>query len=125
VGEGEATITASCGGKSATCAVSVPHVNVPVTSVTLNQTSATLEVNKTLQLTATVNPDNADDKTVTWSSSDPTVASVSDTGLVKALKAGKVVITAACGGKSATCEVTVSPIGASGENLDDPIVITW
>ena len=123
VGEGNAVITAACGGKEATCAVSVPHVNVPVTSVTLNQTSATLDVNQTLTLVATVNPDNADDKTVSWSTSDATVASVSQTGVVKALKAGTAVITASCGGKEATCQVTVKPIGASGEDLDDPIVV--
>ena len=123
VGEGEAVITATAGEQSATCAISVPHVDVLVESVTLDKTSATLLPNDTLQLTATVNPDNADDKTVTWSTSDPAVATVSETGLVKAIKAGKVTVTAAAGGKSATCEITVKANGASGEDLDDPIEV--
>ncbi|MBP3624605.1 MAG: Ig-like domain-containing protein, partial [Peptococcaceae bacterium] len=57
-------------------------------------------------LTATVLPENATNKTVTWTSSDETVATVAD-GVVTALKAGNVTITATADGKSATCEVTV------------------
>ncbi len=108
VAEGNATITAKAGGKSATCAVSVKKAVVAVTSVSLNKTTLSLTKGKTETLTATVKPDNATDKTVTWSSSDATVASVTQNGLIKAEKSGKATITAKAGEKSATCEVTIT-----------------
>ena len=106
VAEGTATITASCEGKSATCEVTVSKAYVSVTSVTLSQTSASLKVNETVTLTATVKPDNATDKTVTWSTSDGSVATVSN-GVVTAKKIGTATITAKSGDKSATCAITV------------------
>ena len=104
--EGTATITATCGGFTATCAVTVAKMVIPVTSVTLDNASAGLKEGETVTLTATVAPDNATDKTVTWSSSNTAVATVVD-GVVTAVKAGTATITAACGNFSATCEVTV------------------
>ena len=108
---GKATITVKTddGGKTATCEVTVNAKVYPVTGVTLNKTSTTLTEGDELTLTATVNPDNATNKNVTWSSSDNTVASVSN-GKVTALKAGKSTITVKTddGGKTATCEVTVN-----------------
>ena len=108
---GNATITVKTedGGKTATCEVTVNAKVYPVTGVTLDKTSATLTQGDKLTLTATVNPDNATNKNVTWSSSDNAVASVSD-GKVTALKAGKAIITVKTedGGKTATCEVTVN-----------------
>ena len=80
---------------------------IAVTSVTLDQTSLTLEEEQTATLAATVKPDDATDKTVTWSSSDATVAKVDETGKVTAVKEGTATITAKAGEKSATCEVTV------------------
>ena len=100
---GKATITAKCGGKTAECAVAV---TVPITSLTLDKTSLSLAVGETAQLTATVKPDDATDKTVTWTSSDESVAKV-DKGKVTTLKAGKATIAAKCGGKTAECAVTV------------------
>ena len=100
---GKATVTAKCGGKTAECAVTVI---VPVSSITLDKTILSLAVGETIQLTATVKPDNATDKNVTWTSSDESVAKVAD-GKVTALKAGKTTITAKCGGKTAECMVTV------------------
>ena len=67
---------------------------VPVAGVTLNKTSANLAVGDTLSLTATVAPTNATNKTVTWSSSNPLVATVSDDGVVTAVGAGEAIITA-------------------------------
>ena len=84
---------------------------IPVTSVTLSQTSATLKVGDTVTLTATVNPANATDKTVTWSTSDATVATVVD-GVVTAKKIGTATITAMAGDKEATCVITVVTSGS-------------
>ena len=81
---------------------------IAVESVTLDKTSLDLYVGNTAELNATVKPENAADKIVTWSSSDPTVATVDTNGNVKALKPGTTTITATAGGKSATCTVTVS-----------------
>lgn len=80
---------------------------IPVTGVTLSETAKTLEINGTVQLAATVTPDNATDASVTWTSSDNTVATVED-GLVTALKAGTATITAKAGDQEATCVITVN-----------------
>ncbi len=78
-------------------------------SVSLDQTEVSLTPNKSVKLTATVAPNNATNKTVTWTSSDPTVATVSDGGLVKTLKNGTAVITATTvNGFTAQCTITVS-----------------
>ena len=80
---------------------------VAVESVTLNKTELTLEVGGEETLTATVAPDNATNKTVTWSSSNNTVATVAN-GKVTAVAAGTATITATADGKNATCAVTVN-----------------
>lgn len=117
IAEGSATITASAEGKSATCAVTVPHVTIPVESVTLNKTEITLEAGKTEQLTATVAPADADDPSVSWFSSDESVATVTSSGLVKAIAEGTAVITARAGSKSATCTVTVPHVYVPVESV--------
>ncbi|MBF0651077.1 leucine-rich repeat protein [Dysgonomonas sp. GY75] len=83
---------------------------VAVTGVTLNQNTASLIAGNTLQLTETVLPSNASDKSRTWSSSNISVASVNSSGLVTAKSAGSATITLTTrdGGKKATCVVTVS-----------------
>ena len=106
--EGNAVITATAGGKSSTCAVSVKKSVVAVTSVTLNRASLNLTKGQLESLSATVSPDNATDKTVTWSSSDATIASVDQNGRVTALKSGNVTIMAKAGEKSATCSVAIT-----------------
>ena len=102
---GTATITAKAGDKSATCEITV--VATPVTSVTLNKTSASVKAGETVTLRATVKPDDATDKTVTWGSSDESVAKV-ENGIVTAIGKGLSTITAKAGDTSATCMVTVS-----------------
>jgi uncharacterized protein YjdB len=104
--EGKATITASAGGKSATCLVNVSKKYIAVTSVELDHTSLEMTEEDVVTLIATVKPDDATDKTVTWSSSDATVATV-DNGKVTAIKEGEAIITATAGSKAATCKVTV------------------
>ncbi|KFI69617.1 putative alpha-amylase, partial [Bifidobacterium merycicum] len=86
--------------------------DVPVTSVTISGTGVAagkLSVKKgaTAQLTATVNPSNATDRTVAWKSSDAAVATVAD-GKVTGVKAGTATVTATAGGKSASVTVTVT-----------------
>ena len=86
VKEGAATITVASkdGGAKATCEVTVATRVIDVESVTLDQKEATLTVGKSLTLKATVLPDNATDKTVTWTSNNTSVATVSN-GEVKAV----------------------------------------
>ena len=91
-------------------------VIVPVNSVSLNKSALTLTEGASETLTATVKPDNATSKTVSWSVSPAGFATVSG-GVVKAVKAGSCVVTASCGGKSAACTVTVQA-KASGETED-------
>ena len=81
---------------------------VASTGLTLDKTTAEMTEGETLTLTATVTPDDATDKSVVWTSSDETVATVTD-GIVTAIKAGKVTITAANGDNTATCEISVTP----------------
>lgn len=107
---GTATVTTKAGGKSAECVVTVGPVEV--LSVTLDQTTLDLTVGDTEQLTATVLPEDATDKTVVWSSSDQEVATVAD-GLVTALAPGTATVTASAGDRSAECVVTVAPAGKS------------
>ena len=75
---------------------------IPVESISVNPTSLTLEEGETANISATVNPSNATDKTVTWSSSSTAVATVKE-GVVTAVKEGSATITAKAGGKTATC----------------------
>ena len=107
VAPGTATITAKAGDKTATCAVTVEKKVVPVTSLTLDRTTLTMTEGDTQTLTATVKPDDATDKTVTWTSSNTSVATV-DGGKVTAVAPGTATITAKAGDKTATCAVTVN-----------------
>ena len=126
---GEVTITAKAGDKSATCTVTVtaaatePEV-VPVTGVTLNQTEVTLDINQTLTLVATVAPENATNKAVTWASDKTDIATVDANGKVTAVAAGtaNITVTTADGGKTATCAVTVNP---ATEPEDPTVVREW
>lgn len=105
--KGSAVITAKYGKKKLTCKVTVKQ---PVTSVKLNKKSATLEKGKTLTLKATVSPSNANNKGITWSSSNKKVATVSSKGVVKAVGKGTATITAKAkdgSKKKATCKITV------------------
>lgn len=79
---------------------------IKVEKVELDKTSATPTVGDTVELTATVTPENATDKTVTWDSSDKTVATV-ENGKVTTLKMGTSKITAKAGDVEAVCEITV------------------
>lgn len=88
--------------------VTVKLPPVAVKSVKLDKTSASMFVGETLKLNATVSPDNATNKDVTWKSSNASVISVDKDGNVKALKAGEATITATADGKSASCKITAT-----------------
>ena len=107
---GTATITVKTedGDKTAACEVTVKENGYPVESVSLDKTSMELTEGDEATLTATVTPDNASNKNVTWSSSNTEVATV-ENGKVTAVKAGTAIITVRTddGDKTATCEVTV------------------
>ena len=108
VASGTATITATSadGNASVHCKVTVTQ---PPTGVTVSDKTLKVGIGKTKTLTATVKPDNASNKNVTWKSADTKIATVNENGVVKGIKAGTVKITATTmdGKFSATCTVTV------------------
>lgn len=111
VAAGSATITATSTTDNtitASCAVTVQAV--AVTGVSINPTSANLQIGGSTDLTATVLPANATDKSVSWSSSNTSVATVNNNGHVSAVAAGTATITVTTtdGNKTATCSVTVT-----------------
>lgn len=108
---GQCTITATAAdgsGKSASCTVTVKPVLI--TDITLNQTESELFLGEKLQLTATISPSNATNKTLTWISSNDHVATVNESGMVSSVASGQCIITVSANddsGKKATCKVTV------------------
>lgn len=114
--DGVTDVTATVGTKTATCKVTVKEE--PLTSISLNKTEISLVKNTTQKLEVVYNPtDTTDDKTVTWSTADATVATVKD-GVVTALKEGETTITAKVGKHVATCKVKVAEIHLTGIVLD-------
>ena len=110
VGAGKATITVTTedGNKTATCAVTVNPISV--TGVTLDQSALPISVGGSAELKANVTPENATNKTVTWSSDNTAVATVDASGKVTAVAPGTatITVTTADGGKTANCTVTVT-----------------
>lgn len=103
---GTATITATSDENKAIKASCTVKVQIPVQGITLDKTSLSLAAGDSATLTATLNPNNATEN-ITWTSSNPSVATVNN-GTVTGVKEGNAVITATAGGKSATCNVTVT-----------------
>lgn len=118
---GNATITVKAkdgSGVTATCWVNV--TDIKVTGITLNKTTLNIKTGATEQLTAKVQPTDATNSKVTWSSNEPTVAEVDQTGMITAKKEGSAVITVTAqdgSGKTATCQVNVTDIKVSGITL--------
>lgn len=109
---GDATITVKSNDNTkatANVSVTVEKAVVNVTGVTLDATTATMNIDDTKQLSSTVAPANATDKTVTYASKAQGVASVDNKGLITAKSAGtaQIVATTKDGAKTATCDVTV------------------
>ena len=110
---GKATIVAKAAdesGKYASCVVTVTEAKKEVTGVTLNKSSLNLGVGGSEVLSATVLPADATNKQVTWLSSTPSVATVSQSGVVTGVKEGttQISVITAEGSKTAICSVTVS-----------------
>jgi len=107
------TVTTEDGGKTASCVVTVAAPIVQVTGVTLNRTTLTLDEGKSFTLIATILPNNATNKTVTWTSSNKKVATIDSQGIVKGESSGTATITVTTqdSNKTATCVVTVQPCG--------------
>lgn len=118
---GNATITVKAkdgSGVTATCWVNV--TDIKVTGITLNKTTLNIKTGATEQLTAKVQPTDATNSKVTWSSNDKDVAEVDQTGMITAKKEGSAVITVTAqdgSGKTATCQVNVTDIKVSGITL--------
>ena len=119
VSQGTATITASAQAASGTVTATLTMTINPVsvTGVSLNETSATLRVGKTLTLIATVSPSNATNKNVTWSSGNTGIATVTNSGVVTGVSAGttNITVTTIDGSKTARCSVTVVATGGEEE----------
>lgn len=109
VGTAFITATSEDSGVNAKCEIAVKEKVIGVTGIALNKTSLSLSEGEEFSLVATVAPDNATNKEISWTSDNEAVATVSAEGVVKALRAGTASITATTvnQGKSASCAVTV------------------
>ena len=117
VGLGTARISATVAGKTASVDVTV---NAPLTAIKLNKNTLALRKGAEQTLEVTYDPaDTTDDKTVTWTSRDTSVATVDAKGKVSALKDGTTTITAKVGDKTDTCVVTVKEEPLTGIELSE------
>lgn len=117
-GSGTATIQAQVGNYIVLCEVTV---KVPLTGISMKE-STTLIKNQTETLVVNYNePDTTDDKTITWKSEDPTIATVDENGKVTAIKEGKTTVTAKVGDFEAECIVIVEEIKLEGIAISNKI----
>ena len=107
ISEGNAIITASNGDVSASCLVTVLTPIVDAEEIVLNMEEAELNIGETIQLEATILPEDTTDKNLLWNSSNQNVAIVSDNGLVTAISSGSATITVSCGEVTAECTIIV------------------
>jgi hypothetical protein len=115
---GSATITASSAGRSATMAVTV--IRTPVATVSITPAVVSIDSAKTVQLTATVRDSNSvalSDRTITWTTSNPAVATVSSTGLVTGVSTGSATVSAVSEGKVGAVPVAVNQSQLSAVNI--------
>lgn len=115
IAAGDAVIMAEAGGKTGTCSISV--TGLPVESISLNTTEITLNEGETYTLSVTVSPEGATYKDITWSSSNETVATVSQSGTVSGIREGNTVITVNVDGFTAECNITVNMLPLSVGSL--------
>ena len=116
VAVGTATITATCGSVSATCAVTVEAT--PAESVEINVSTSTLRAGESTKLVVTVKPSTTTNPSVTFTSSDNSVATVDAEGNVTAVGVGEAIITVTCGDVSSTIIIKVVDTIADSITLD-------
>ncbi|MBO7562861.1 MAG: Ig-like domain-containing protein [Bacteroidales bacterium] len=104
----------SKGGGGGNSITPEPNKKVPVTSISIAPVKIALGVGFTAQITLTVIPSDATDQSAAWTSSNPAVATVSNTGQVKAVGLGTASVSVSCGGKTASCQVTVDNVADLG-----------
>ncbi|MEP1778740.1 Ig-like domain-containing protein [Reichenbachiella sp.] len=127
VSPGEVNVVVKTKDGDFTASTSVVISGIPATGVTLNQNEANLEVGETVQLTATIAPENATEKGVTWSVAFPSasknnevaptdIATVTETGLVTAVSAGSVVVTVTTtdGEFTASASISITNVAVTG-----------
>lgn len=125
-GSATITVTTTDGSKTATCSVTVTAKTIEVNDVGLDKSEMEMVAGDSYQFTVTLKPDNASDKTLSWSSSDESVATVDNSGKVTAISEGKVTITVKTSNpaQSASCDITVkaASIPVTGVNIDSWII---
>ena len=123
-GTAKITVTTNEGAKEASCTITVSAKKIPVEEVTLDKNEVEIIKGESAQLTATISPEDATDKSVEWSSSDESIATVDETGKVTALMVGTTTIKVKTtdGGKEASCNVTVAPIPVAGVTIEPSII---
>ena len=111
------TVTSDDGGIKSTSTITVSKPIVRVSSIKISPSTVKLSVNQTYQINPTIIPSNTDNKSVTWSSSNTNIATVSSSGLVTTLSSGSVIITAKTVDGSKTATLTVSIKAAVNVNV--------
>lgn len=108
VSPGVASVKAQCGYAKGSCQVTVTAPGIAAQQVIITPASTQISVGKSMQLSAAVLPAETTDKTVTWTSSDPTIVTVDATGTITAVSEGQATVSARCGEASGQCAVTVT-----------------
>lgn len=110
IGTASITVTTADGGFKAECIVRVTKYDIPVRAVFIENAIEALRINGDYQLTSYVYPENARDKSVTWSSSDPNVVTVDSNGNIKGISEGNAMISVASkNGKEDTFTINIVP----------------
>ncbi|PID87926.1 MAG: hypothetical protein CSB06_02345 [Bacteroidia bacterium] len=122
-GSAEIIVTTADGNFTDTCTVTVEKYSIAVTGVTLSETSKELQVNESFTLTATVAPDGATNKNISWKSDNESVAGVDENGLVTGIAEGvaRIIVTTEDGNLTDTCTVTVSNKSTGIENINSSV----
>lgn len=119
---GKATITVTSeNGKTTTCVINVVSNEIPVEKIIVTPNKTNMDVDSVLQLSVKIEPSNATNRDLIWTSSDESIATVDNKGIVKGLKAGKVTITAKTkdGKVLGTSEITVEEVFSNDLNVYD------
>ncbi len=126
IASGTATITVTTvdGGYTASAAIVVNAVDIPVAGVSVSPTSASISVGSSTTLSAVVNPTNATNQSVSWSSEDVTVASVNSSGVVSGITEGTTYITVTTDDGGYTASATVEVTSGGITPCDNPVTVS-